>query len=158
MIGAIYIYQRSLAVRTEIAKIPIDADNVGRFLGASFAHLLLLIPIVYFGAAFGRFALRVAPPRLTGLIRFGALILTLLPLLLLAYYPITFLLSFLISSQTLQTIQPIAIDAAAFSVLCLIWFVAFSLPLIKRHLKPLLFLQRPYVLFLRRFSRFQTGQ
>ncbi len=151
MVSVIYIYLRSLAIRTELLN---DTDDLATLLGSATAHIILLIPIVYFGAACGRFALRVAPPLLTGRVRFGALILTFLPLLLLTLYPITFLLFFFGSNEPLQAKQTAAIDFAAFSILSLIWFGAFSFPLIKRHLKPLSFLQRPYVLFLRRFSKF----
>lgn len=150
MISALYLYHRSLQLRAELLN---DTDIATR-LGSATAHLLFIIPIIYFGAAFGRFALRMAPPRLTGRIRFGALMLALLPLLLLAYYPINFLFYFFISTQPLQKIQPLAIAATAFSFFYLIWFAAFSFPLIKRHLKPIAFLERPYVLFLRRFSNF----
>jgi hypothetical protein len=151
MISVIYIYLRALAVRTELMN---TTDDGATLLGAAFAHLIFLIPIVYSGAALGRFGLRVAPPLLTGRVRFGALILTLLPLLLLALYPIGFVLYFFISNDPVQTGQTIAFDFAVFSVLCLVWFASFSFLLIKRHLKPLSFLQRPYVLFLRRFSKF----
>ena len=151
MISALYIYFRAMATRTVILN---SSDNTEMLVGALFAHLIVLTPIVYCGAAFGRFALRIAPPEITGRIRFGALILTLLPPLLFALYPIPFLLYFFISSESLQTRQPTAIDSAVFFVLFFIWFASFAFPLIKRHLKPLSFLQRPYVLFLRRFSKF----
>jgi hypothetical protein len=151
IISMVYLYVRSLALRTELLN---ETDNIATLLGSSTAHFIFLIPIVYFGAAFSRFALRVAPPLLTGRVRFGALIMTLLPLLILGLYPVVFLLSFFSSNEPLQTRQTVAIDSAVFSVLCFIWFGAFSFPLIKRHLKPLAFLERPYVLFLRRFSRF----
>ncbi len=151
LISAIYIYQRALALRTELLN---DTDDVATLLGGSLAHLIFLIPVVYFGAACGRFALRVAPPLLTGRVRIGAFILTLLPLLLVALYPIVFLFYFFSLSTPLQAKESAAIDLAAFSIFSLIWFGAFSFPVIKRHLKPLSFLQRPYVLFLRRFSKF----
>jgi hypothetical protein len=141
-----------LAVRAEILN---TTDVNAALLGACLAHLIFLTPIVYFGAAFGRFALRAAPPLSTGRIRFGALIVTLLPpLLLLALYAITVVLYYFSSNEPLQTKQAAAIDLAVFTVLCFIWCAAFSFPVIKRHLKPLAFLQRPYVLFLRRFSKF----
>lgn len=151
MISVIYVYLRSLAIRTELLK---DSDDVAVLLGSSLAHLIFVIPIVYFGAACGRFALRVAPPWLTGRVRSGALILTFLPFTLIAFYPIVFLLYFFTANEPLQTKQTAAIDFAAFSFLSLVWFGAFSFPLIKRHLRPLSFLQRPYVLFLRRFAKF----
>ena len=151
LISAIYINQRALALRVELLN---DTDDVPALLGGAFAHLILLIPILYFGAACGRFALRVAPPLLTGRVRFGALILTFLPPVLFSLYLIVFLLIFFSSSGALQAEETATFDFAAFSVFSLIWFVAFSLPLIKRHLKPLSFLQHPYVLFLRRFSKF----
>ena len=151
LVSVIYIYQRALSLRTELLS---NTDDFAALLGGITAHLIFLIPIIYFGTACGRFALRVAPPLLTGRVRIGALILTFLPLALLALYPIVFLLFFFSSSEPFQTKQTTAIDFAAFSIFSLIWFAAFSLPPIKRHLKPLSFLQRPYVLFLRRFSRF----
>lgn len=151
MISVIYIYQRSLALRTELLN---TTDEIATLLGSATAHILFLIPIVYFGAACGRFALRLAPPLLTGRVRSGALVLTFLPLLLLALYPIFFLLLFFSSSEPLRAKQTAAIDFAAFSVFSLIWFGAFFFPVIKRHLRPLSFLHRPYVLFLRRFSKF----
>lgn len=153
LISFIYIYQRALAVRAQILTIPFDDDNVAFLLGASSAYVLLLVPIVYCGAAFGRFALRVAPPRLSGRVRLGAFLLTILPLLLFALYQIIFLLYVFNASEPLHD-QSLSIDAAAFGVLFLIWFAAFSFLVIKRHLKPLSFLDRPYVLFLRRFSKF----
>ena len=82
MISVIYIYLRSLAIRTELLN---DTDDLATRLGSGTAHLILLIPIIYFGAACGRFALRVAPPLLTGRVRSGALILTFLPLVLLCF-------------------------------------------------------------------------
>ena len=151
LISFIYIYQRSLALRTQILTIPFD--DVAFLLGASSAYLILLVPIVYCGAAFGRFALRVAPPRLTGRVRLGAFVLTILPLLVFALYEIIFLVYVFNSSKPLHN-QPLSIDAAAFGVLSLLWFAVFSFLVIKRHLRPLSFLDRPYVLFLRRFSRF----
>ncbi|HXQ38928.1 MAG TPA: hypothetical protein VN843_33305, partial [Anaerolineales bacterium] len=151
MISVLFLYSRSTVIRTELLDYSGDVPN---FLGASLAHLLSLIPIIYFGAAFGRFALRAAPPLLTGRVRFGALLLTLIPLLVIALFPIGFLLTFFSSNEPWQTKQTVAIDSAVFSILWFIWFGALSFPLIKRHLKPLAFLERPYVLFLRRFSRF----
>ena len=47
MISAIYVYLRSVAIRTEMLNRPLNAE----FFGASFAHLIFLIPIVYLGAA-----------------------------------------------------------------------------------------------------------
>src|ERR1044072_8267440 len=126
MISVIYIYLRSLAIRTELLK---DSESVATFLGSSLAHLIFIIPIVYFGAACGRFALRVAPPWLTGRVRSGALILAFLPFLLIALYPIVFVLYFFTANEPLETKQTAAIDFVAFSILSLVWFVAFSFPL-----------------------------
>jgi hypothetical protein len=152
MVSTLYIYLRTLAIRAEILN---TTDDGATLLGACFAHLIFLTPIVYFGAAFGRFALRAAPPLLTGRVRFGALIVTLLPpLLLVTLYAVTIVLYYFISNEPLQTKRTAAIDLAVFTVLCFIWCAAFSFPVIKRHLKPLAFLQRPYILFLRRFSKF----
>jgi hypothetical protein len=151
MLSVLYIYLRALAIKTELLN---DTDSVATLLGAGLAHLIFLAPVVYFGAAFGRFALRVAPPLLTGRVRYGVLLVMLLPLSLIALYPLVFVLYFFSSNEPLQTNQTIAIEFAVISVLCVVWFAAFSFLLIKRQLKPLAFLERPYVLFLRRFSKF----
>lgn len=152
MLSTLYIYLRTLAIRAEILN---TTDDGATLLGACLAHLIFLTPIVYFGVAFSRFALRAAPPLLTGRVRFGALIVTLLPpLLLLTLYAITIVLYYFVSNEPLQTKQTAVIDLAVFTVLCFIWCGAFSFPVINRQLRPLAFLQRPYVLFLRRFSKF----
>lgn len=154
LFGGAHIYNQVLQLRTGIIDIPFDADNVGKLLGAGLVDLIFFVPVLYCGAAFGRFCLRAAPPRLSGRVRFGPLILFVLPALLSALVVVNFLLGFLFFPEAFQRDRSLAINTSIFGVLFLAWFGAFVFVLLKRHLKPLSFLNKPYVLFLRRFSKF----
>ncbi len=154
LLSGFYIYMRVLAIKAEMIDMPLDEENIGRFAGHAVANLILLVPILYCGAAFARFCLRAAPPRLSGRVRFGAPLLFFLPALAYALLAVKFLLNFLTSSEPLHGDRSQTINTATFGALFLIWFGAFAIIQLKRHLKPLFFLDRPYVLFLRSFSKF----
>ncbi len=153
LLGAVYIYLRTDAIVTEII-IPFDVGEIGRYIGHAVANLIFLAPVLYCGVAFSRFLLRAAPPRLSGRVRFGVLLLSLLPVLVCAFSTGGTLFVILTASDLLQWDRLRLINTATFGVLFLIWFGAFAFTLLKRHLKPLSFLDQPFVLFLRRFSNF----
>lgn len=133
---------------------PLNADSIPEFIGHAVGDLILLPPVIYFGVAFGRFLLRAAPPLLSGRVRFGVLLISLLPILgftlllgLILFYIIT-------SGESFPVNRSLLISTAHIATLFLIWCAACAFSLLRRHLKSVSFLDRPFVLFLRRFSKF----
>ena len=131
-----------------------NPDGLPIFMGHIMGNLICLPPIIYFGVAFGRFLLRAAPPLLSGRVRFGALLMSLLPILVIACLQGLVLIAIITYSEVWPKSRSLMIATAFFAVFSLIWCAASAFTVLRRHLKPLSFLDRPFVLFLRRFSKF----
>jgi hypothetical protein len=126
-----------------------DYDGA-RIAGRAFGQLLFLAPLVHLGVAFSRFLLRVAPPRLSGRVRLGTPLVSIPLALICVLFIGTFLLRLAVSGGSAQSLWRLAI----LPVLLLTWCGAFTISIIKRQFRPTLFLNQPFVLFLRRFSGF----
>jgi hypothetical protein len=114
----------------------------------------LLVPLAALssGVPFGRFLIRVLPPRFSGARRTVAFwIVGALAILVIIWD-----LRFVMAALTLGSsdLLPAIIALALFCVPPAAWLLGATGPLVLRHRHPRAFLDRPYVLFLRRFSTF----
>lgn len=132
----------------------------------SFAIVGLASSLYFFsGMVIGRFLLRAIPPRLSGQRRTGVIVLL---AAITAWYVVSlFLYAFgngMPASPAGGTIDPLVSDIQGIAtsplfqllqfLLLVFWWLGFAVPLAVRHWNPRRFLQDPFVLFLRRFSKF----
>ncbi len=106
--------------------------------------ILISTLAVYGGVVSGRFLLRAAPPRLSGKIRISLIVLLVLLALALALVMI-----YLLSEMYIDLHYKIIFCASS-----ILWLSGVFVPLGSRHLRPRAFLDKPFVLYLRRFSTF----
>jgi hypothetical protein len=119
-------------------------DRIAVEIFSGTAGLLLCAPALYVGLIFGRFVLRAAPPRTSGRPRV-----------------VVFVVLVLIGAWALLTVlyfaREMEVDLAyklIFGLTCALWLAGIFVLVGSRHLRPRAFLQRPYLLYLRRFSTF----
>ena len=124
-----------------------------RLAGNAIGLLLLLAIIIYCGIAFGRFILRAAPPQLAGRVRLGLILIT-IPLAFICTITSGGLLLYINRSNNLLEASAFPYLATIYVVPLLTWWAGVVIPLYERRLNPCAFLDRPFVLFLRRFSNF----
>jgi hypothetical protein len=121
-------------------------SNTGnaQYLIPDIVSALISILAVYAGVVSGRFLLRAAPPRFSGRVRTGMMVLLVCLALALALVTI-----YLLSEMYIDLRYKII-----FSVSSIMWLAGLSIPFVSRHLRPRAFLAHPFVLHLRRFSTF----
>lgn len=112
---------------------------LGQVVQDAFLLLLMLLLTTYFGIAFGRFLLRAVPPQFSDTHNRRSALARVIIVFVVCVGPTFF--------RTVQTYEGV-LDTMPFVLWCL-----FSIyPVYIRHKRPRAFLNKPFVLFLRRFS------
>lgn len=135
----------------------LGTKGIPELVGALTVDAVLVFVALLFGVAFGRFLLRTLPPRLSGARRPAAfLVVGALAVVTLALPVFLSVVVLLPSTDLPPAARPklIVLTWLRFGVLSVVWLSGAVGPLLLRHVTPRAFLDRPFVLFLRRFSAF----
>jgi len=130
-----------------MAKRGLSAAQVAGYL---FATVIGLIPLFYFGAAFGRFLLRLSPPHLSGKLRPGLLTVAVSLAVICTFFTVAFLSRLILPTDPIQLILKFAL----IPMFLLMWIAGFGAILIVGHVRAASLRNHSFVLFLRRFSQF----
>lgn len=137
---------------------PNSADVIGQLIGSLGlgGFLVLVLSVVS-----GRFLLRAIPPRLHGTSRIRMAVVAILlcggfsAILVFNVFLIILQISGTAGPQTVSGVPTVFAGQFLVSVIpVMIWIIGALWTLLRRHRNPRAFLERPYVLFLRRFSTF----
>lgn len=157
VLGCFWIGSSGFQIWKNLAEPGSDvADFAGRLTGAGLLGLLIVLVL---GVSLGRFLLRALPPRLSERTRggrfgtIGAVALCAVFVGLLVVW--ASMLAITQSDSTDSILSDPALASVGFSIVLAMFYMSCAIyPVILRHWKPRAFLERPFVLFLRRFSTF----
>jgi hypothetical protein len=155
MISVMYITINMQQGRKQFSNvIPVNGDNAPWFFTYLTAYLFILFVGIHCGVALGRFVFKAAPLYPSGRIRYAILTISLVLPAWYVFDSFVFFVRLFTSDNSLNANIVILLGPAIGRTLWLFWITGFALVLIKYHLRPLAFQDRPFILFLRRFSTF----